>query len=186
MIRLTLDASHVLKSMRQSDARAFLQVLNTSRGHLDEWLRWSSALDTLDKARSWIQEFEEKESRNDGFHLGIWNGPVLAGGIICWGIHSQNKTTEVGYWLSKDQTGNGLATKGSIAVIDLLYTTFAVNRIEMQCGVDNAPSRAVAERCGLHLEGVRRESHWITDRFVDHAVYGMLRRDWVTDRNQQQ
>ncbi len=39
-------------------------------------------------------------------------------------------------------------------------------------------SRRVAERLGFTLEGIRRESHWITDRFVDHAVYGMLRREW--------
>ena len=38
---------------------------------------------------------------------------------------------------------------------------------------------AVARRLGFREEGVRRESHWITDRFVDHVVYGMLDREWA-------
>jgi ribosomal-protein-serine acetyltransferase len=48
----------------------------------------------------------------------------------------------------------------------------------MQCGVANVRSRAIPERLGFRLEGVRRQSHWITDQFVDHAVYGMLAPEW--------
>jgi ribosomal-protein-serine acetyltransferase len=48
----------------------------------------------------------------------------------------------------------------------------------MLCGEENLASRAVAERLGYRPEGIRRESHWITDRFVDHVVYGMLDREW--------
>jgi ribosomal-protein-serine acetyltransferase len=45
--------------------------------------------------------------------------------------------------------------------------------------VRNAASRAVARRLGFQEEGIRRESHWITDRFVDHVIYGILDREWT-------
>jgi ribosomal-protein-serine acetyltransferase len=48
----------------------------------------------------------------------------------------------------------------------------------MICGVANVRSRAVAERLGFTNEGIRRESYWITDRFADHVVYGLLDREW--------
>ena len=75
-------------------------------------------------------------------------------------------------------TGRGLATRAGQAIVGYLFEHEAVHRVEMQCGVENRASRSVAERCGLIAEGVRRESHWITDRFVDHVVYGILDREW--------
>jgi ribosomal-protein-serine acetyltransferase len=47
-------------------------------------------------------------------------------------------------------------------------------------GVEVQP---LAARLGFRAEGVRRESHWITDRFVDHVVYGLLDREWEAHRN---
>ena len=33
--------------------------------------------------------------------------------------------------------------------------------------------------CGIHVEGAEvGQSHWITDRFVDHVVCGMLAPEW--------
>ena len=120
-----------------------------------------------------------KEGAGDGFHLGIWDDGELAGGAVCWGIHRGNRNAEVGYWLGHAFTGRGLATRSAKALIEHLFSVEKLHRIEMQCGVENAASRAVAERCGLVNEGVRRESHWITDRFVDHVVYGVLDREWA-------
>jgi len=72
-----------------------------------------------------------------------------------------------------------LATQSARAVVGHLFEVERLHRVEMQCGLENAASRSVAERCGLRMEGVRRESLWITDRFVDHAVYGILAREWT-------
>ena len=70
------------------------------------------------------------------------------------------------------------ATRSAAAVRNHLFRTEGVHRIEMQCAVENHASRAVAERLGFRLEGIRRESHWITTRFLDHAVYGQLEGEW--------
>ena len=101
-------------------------------------------------------------------------------GAVCWYIDRENRNAEVGYWLGAPFTGRGLATRAGRAVVGYLFEREAVHRVEMQCGVANSASRAVAERCGLIAEGVRRESHWITDRYVDHVVYGILDREWTS------
>ena len=99
--------------------------------------------------------------------------------MVCWYINRDNRNAEVGYWLAAEYTGRGLATGAARWAVERLFTTEGVHRIELQCAVDNAASRAVARRLGFREEGVRRESHWITDRFVDHVVYGMLDREWA-------
>ncbi|MEZ4702291.1 MAG: GNAT family protein [Rhodothermales bacterium] len=178
MTRFTLGEDIEARSLCTSDAPAVHALITANRAHLDRWLRWSSSVQTLSDVQALITRFEEKEAIRDGFHLGIWDNGVLAGGVVCWYIHRENRNAEVGYWLGASSQGKGLATRAARAVIAHLFEAERLHRIEMQCGVDNTGSRAVAERCGLLAEGIRRDSHWITDRFVNHVVYGILTTEW--------
>jgi ribosomal-protein-serine acetyltransferase len=175
---LTLDSATVLRTLRPSDAASFHALIQASRAHLDRWLRWSSAIRSVADAERFLLGFEDRSERGDGWHLGIWEGDALAGGVVCWYIHPEHRNAEVGYWLGAGFTGRGLATRAAGAGVGYLVQTARLRRIEMQCAVDNRRSRAVAERLGFRLEGVRRQSHWITDRFLDHAVYGLLAEEW--------
>ena len=175
---LPLDAHTALRPLAGGDALAFLDLIAANRDHLDRWLRWSSGVRTAGDAERFIQTFERKARAGDGWHLGLWDETRLAGGVVCWYIHPEHRNAEVGYWLGAAFTGRGLATRATRAAVHYLVTAVGLRRVEMQCAVDNHRSRAVAERLGFRLEGVRRQSHWITDRFVDHAVYGLLAEEW--------
>jgi ribosomal-protein-serine acetyltransferase len=65
-----------------------------------------------------------------------------------------------------------------VAVIDHLFKVLNLNRVQINCNVENIRSRAIPERLGFKQEGVLREVEWLHDRFGDWAVYAMLRRDW--------
>lgn len=178
MPTLPLDATTELRSLGPADAPAFHAVISANRSHLDRWLRWSSSIDSLAAAEAFLADFTRKEAAGDGFHLGIWHQGQLVGGAVCWYIHRHHRNAEVGYWLDGGHVGQGLASRAATAVVDHLFQVERLHRVEMQCAVDNQASRAVAERLGLRPEGTRRESHWITDRFLDHVVYGILDREW--------
>jgi ribosomal-protein-serine acetyltransferase len=172
-----------VRPLDQNDTAAMVALLHRSRAHLDRWLRWSSSLQAPEDVAAFIRGFQQRLAAGDGFHCGIRVDGMLAGGVVCWYIHRQNRNAEVGYWLDAERTGLGLATRGARWAVDRLFRVERLHRVEMQCGVENRPSRAVAERLGFQAEGIRRESHWITDRFVDHVVYGMLDRHWETERH---
>ena len=178
MIELNLGGAVVARSLRVVDGPAVHALMAENRAHLDRWLRWSSAIQSLSDVEALIARFEQKERVGDGFHLGIWDAGELAGGAVCWYIHRENRNAEVGYWLGSAFTGRGLATRSAEAVIQHLMDVEGLHRVEMQCGVENTASRAVAERCGLQTEGIRRQSHWITDRFVDHVLCSILAPEW--------
>lgn len=55
------------------------------------------------------------------------------------------------------------------------FNDFGLNRIEIQCATINAKSRAIPERLGFIQEGVLRSSEKVNGRFLDHAVYGLLK-----------
>lgn len=178
MPALGLGPGAHLRPLVAGDAAAVHALVVANRAHLDRWLRWSSVIRAPADAADFIERFTGQLANGDGFHLGIWVGTALAGGCICWTVHRQDRNAEVGYWLGAAFLGRGLATAATRAVVGHLFAAEQLHRIELQCGVGNVRSRAVAERLGFRLEGVRRQSHWITDRFVDHAVYAMLAPDW--------
>lgn len=169
-----IDANTYIESLENKDANDIHQLITSNRAHLNQWLRWSSAIKTLKDVQQLIRQFEQKRATGDGFMVGIWYKGELAGAVVCWYINRQNNNSEIGYWLGKQFTGKGLVTLACEKVINHLFEDEGLHRIEMQCGVENLKSRAVPERLGFQLEGIRRDSHWITDRYVDHAVYGLL------------
>ncbi len=164
------------RPLRRTDAPDVHALIVANRAHLDRWLRWSSAIVSLEDAQVLIASFEDKLAEGDGFHAGIWVDGALAGGVVCWYVHRQNRNAEMGYWLGERFLGRGLATRAATEALAHLFAA-GLHRVEMQCAVENAASRAIPERLGFRMEGVRRESHWITSRFLDHCVYGKLARD---------
>jgi ribosomal-protein-serine acetyltransferase len=164
--------------MAASDAGAVLALVDRNRAHLDKWLRWSARIKGPGDVDAMIGRQLAAAAEGNGFHWGIWWQDELAGGVICHWINRLDQNAEVGYWLGEEFTGRGLATRASAAAVDHLLKVEHLHRIEMLCGVGNSRSRAVAERLGFLNEGIRRDSHWITDRYVDHVVYGLLAHEW--------
>lgn len=178
MLHRLLAPGLELRPLVAADAAAFHEVIVRNRVHLDRWLRWSSGIRSRAEAEEFLRQAEDRLERRDGFHLGLWSEGALLGGTVCWYIQRHHRNAEVGYWLDAGQTGRGLASRSAAAAIEHLISEEDVHRIEMQCAVDNTTSRKIPERLGFRLEGIRRESHWITTRFLDHAVYGLLAREW--------
>jgi len=177
MIEFELAGGARLRSLRASDAPAMFALIASERAHFDRWLRWSTRLNSPADTAAFLAEFEAQEARNEGYHLGIFEGEALAGGVICWPIHPRRRSAEIGYWLGTQYLGRGLVTRASALVVDHLLGAMNVHTVEIVCAVGNRSSRAVPERLGFRLEGVR-ESPWRDGSVVDQVVYTRH----VTDR----
>ena len=182
MIDLDLGGGARLRSLGAGDAPAMNALLEADREHFDRWLRWSGNLKSPADAERFVAGFTAQEARGEGFHLGIFQDGTLAGGVICWSISSRHRTAEVGYWLRTRHLGRGLVTRAVAAAVAQLFDALGVRRVEILCAVENLRSRAVPERLGFRLEGLRRSSHpdgRIADRFAEHVVYALLFGDAV-------
>jgi ribosomal-protein-serine acetyltransferase len=109
---------------------------------------------------------------------GLWAKGVLCGVAAYHPIDWENRSAALGYWLAADHQGRGLMTRAVRALVTHAFTELGLNRVEIRCAVGNGKSRAIPLRLGFSEEGVVREAQWLNGRFVDHAVYGMLARDW--------
>lgn len=182
MFPIQVSDEVVLRLFDQDHADAMLDLIQRNRVHLDRWLRWSGRVQSIDDGRAFIRRFEDKFAAGDGFHAGLWYREALAGGLVCHFINRESHKSEIGYWLGAEFTGKGVVTRACRAVLDYLFTHEKLHRIEIQCATDNVPSRAVAERLGFVLEGIKRESEWITSSYRDHALYSLLAYEWETQK----
>jgi ribosomal-protein-serine acetyltransferase len=179
-LRIEDDAQHIeLRPLSDQDALAMFTLIENNRAHLDAWLRWSGRIHTLEDVQALITRFAAKYADGDGFHAGLYVDGQLVGGLVCHFINRESNKTEIGYWLSTDYVGHGLITRACRQVIGYLFEHEQMHRIEIQCVVENKPSRAVAERLGFTLEGIKRESDWITSAYRDHCMYSLLAREWA-------
>jgi ribosomal-protein-serine acetyltransferase len=93
-----------------------------------------------------------------------------------------NRWVALSYWLDEAHQGKGIMTASCRAFISHAFTAWKMNRITIQCATENIRSRAIPERLGFTLEGILRETEWLYDHYVDHALYA-LRRSEYADAN---
>ncbi|TDF99225.1 GNAT family N-acetyltransferase [Paenibacillus piri] len=154
------------------------EVIDRNRAHLREWLPWVDNTINAGYTQLFLESSMRQLAANSGFNCCIFYRGSLAG---CIGLHSvdwANRKTSIGYWLAEGFEGKGLMTKSCRAVVEYVFGDMQLNRVEIRAGVLNRKSRAIPERLGFALEGVIRQSEWLYDRYIDHAVYGVLAQDW--------
>lgn len=124
--------------------------------------------------------------RADGY--GFWIAQEKAGGAFVGWFHLRPAPQdgvpdepEVGYRLRKACWGRGYATEGSLALIDLAFTSLGARRVFAQTMTVNAGSRRVMEKCGLRF--VRTFfPDWpeqIDGSELGEVEYELLRADWA-------
>ena len=84
---------------------------------------------------------------------------------------------EVGYSLARECWNRGFMTEALARVIAYTFEETEINRIEAQHELTNPASGRVMEKCGMRREGVLRQRLCNKGRYVDVALYAVLRSD---------
>jgi ribosomal-protein-serine acetyltransferase len=84
----------------------------------------------------------------------------------------------VGYWIAADAQGHGVATRVARALLAKAFDDWGAERIDLRAAVENAPSRAVADRLGMRFEGVMRRELPVQDGYADMAIYALSADEW--------
>lgn len=166
-VRLVLTQPH--------HAEKLFDLLQEEQGWLAPWMEVPVSLSAV-VAR--VDGLVALHSSRRAVACGIWNGDELVGECNAFDIAEDHGLVEFGYWLAQDAVGNGLATRAVNALVGYAFESFEVQRAEIWTATENTSGRAVAERAGFSLEGIRRQCEHVNGRVVDHAMYGLLRSEW--------
>ena len=137
------------------------------------------ALETLEDSREFLNRVLELYKNGEVAPWGVvCEGKVVGTcGFLDWNRHSSQ--AEIGYALSSKVWGRGLMTEAVRGIIRFGFRTMKLNRIQGRCEVENIASVRVMEKAGMKLEGVLREHEYSEGKYLEIAIYPILRRDWA-------
>jgi putative acetyltransferase len=129
---------------------------------------------TPDDATEFVSRARRDLVEGQGVSLAIRGDGGLLGAVGIRLPAYQPGVGEVGYWVAAGARGRGVATTATAALTDWAFGALGLHRVELYATTDNAASRAVAERAGFELEGIRRAWRKIHGEPRDFAAYARL------------
>lgn len=171
-----------LRALTEDDVPELYSLIDSSREFLAKHLPWPDECRSEDDVLNRLDSWELQSQMGSGGCWGIFDachedGVKLAGCIILGWVQREHHSASVSYWLGKNFTGKGLATKALSLLSRYCFADLKFNRLEISASVTNVSSQAVALRCGFAEEGKCREFERINGIFEDHFRFSKLASD---------
>lgn len=167
----------ILRQVAPEDASSLLKYLSskdvTKHMGLEPFKTIDDALDEI----SWYQSILEKKT---GIRWGITlkdQGEVI-GSCGFLNMVSKHHRAEIGFELSKDYWGQGIAGEALKAVSEYGFEHMDLQRIEALIEPPNIPSQKLTERHGFVREGLLRSYEFTCGKFDDLYMYSLLKQDF--------
>ncbi len=135
--------------------------ISVSQGIIEEWI----CMYKDEKYYHWAIELKE-------------NG-VLAGDIAVVGMNEDVSMAHIGYCIGRAFWHSGITSEALKAVMDFLFDTVEVNRIESRHDPRNPNSGKVMMKCGMKYEGTLRSSDWNNQGICDACYYALLKSERI-------
>jgi ribosomal-protein-serine acetyltransferase len=160
------------------DAEELFAAVRENLEQLKLWMPWATDTYSIIEARDFIKKNLFELAANGTFAVCVVLRQKIVGTIGLHNLNEANKSVQLGYWLAKGAQGKGIATRCTRVLMDYAFNDLNLNRVQINCNVENTKSRAIPERLGFKLEGVQRQVELLNDELKDWAVYAMLKEDW--------
>ncbi len=92
------------------------------------------------------------------------------------------KQVEVGYTLIPAERGKGYGTEALAIMVDYLFLSREIMRVQAQTDQRNAASQKVLEKAGFRKEGTLRNNFFIRGEWTDDYIYSIIREEWKEPR----
>jgi ribosomal-protein-alanine N-acetyltransferase len=85
---------------------------------------------------------------------------------------------EIGFTIVPEERGKGYCSEAVVIMVDYLFLSSSLNRIQAVTDTRNLPSQRVLEKAGFMKEGLLRKTAFIRGDWRDLFIYSILREEW--------
>jgi ribosomal-protein-alanine N-acetyltransferase len=89
---------------------------------------------------------------------------------------------EWGFAMGSPFWGTGVFQEGAELVLDFVFDTLGVHRLEARCAVKNGRGNGALQKIGAVQEGVLRKAFLKNGNYLDQALYAIVEDDWRASR----
>jgi RimJ/RimL family protein N-acetyltransferase len=93
-------------------------------------------------------------------------------------LHIAGRQLEIGYSLVPGERGKGYCSEAAKIMVDYLFLSKEVMRIQAHTDPRNVASQKVLEKAGFKKEGTLRKNFFMRGEWRDALVYSILREEW--------
>ncbi|KQQ22281.1 hypothetical protein ASF48_03485 [Rathayibacter sp. Leaf299] len=107
-------------------------------------------------------------------------GPLsghVVGDLTLIAVSVEQGAVEIGWVLHPDAQGEGLATEGALALLDLAFDRLGAHRAIAQLDDRNTASARLCERLGMRREAHHVEDEYCKGEWTSTLVYALLARE---------
>jgi RimJ/RimL family protein N-acetyltransferase len=170
----------VLRELRLSDAPSLLSMLTT-----EEVTRFISPPPTTVEG---FELFITATLRQQAAGVHACFAVTLPGSDVAIGIFQIRQlgqgfeTAEWGFAIGSPFWGTGVFADAAALVLDFVFDTLAVRRLEARVVVQNGRGNGAIAKMGAVQEGLLRQSFERSGRIYDQLLYSILDEDWRLTR----
>jgi ribosomal-protein-alanine N-acetyltransferase len=85
---------------------------------------------------------------------------------------------EVGYFVVPNERKKGYATEAIMIMVDYLFLSKAIERIQAKADPENIASCKALEKAGFKREGILRKTFFARGKWKDDCMFSILREEW--------
>ena len=103
------------------------------------------------------------------------------GTMSSWDVVPEERTEfglEIGYLMQPIERGKGYCTEAVHLLLDYLFLTYPVVRIQAHTNVGNLASQRVLEKAGFKKEGTIRKGYYSRGKHTDGFTFSILKEEW--------
>lgn len=93
-------------------------------------------------------------------------------------IHREDDCAEVGFLFAPSAQGKGYGFESLQALCDFAFNQGGIRRLTATVTAGNIASRALLEKSGFRLEGELRESYFLSGRWQNDWLFGLLKHEF--------
>ena len=176
-LELIVDENTRLKELGFEHLRPIFNTIDREREYLGKWLPFIELTKDIYFTNQFIENYLNSDKINLTFAISYQK--QFAGIIGLKDTDLDNKKTEIGYWMSERFQGKGIMTRSCKVLIEYVFKSKDMHRVQIKAATGNLKSRAIPERIGFKFEGIERDAELHNYGFVDLAIYGLLKNEFL-------
>ena len=164
----------MLRPLRREDSAALARLVRANRAFLAESGPWRNDEHFTDagQERAVLTSLDAAENGTMCPMVIVDSHGDLVGTLNLNSIiRGAFQSASIGYWVSQDRNGEGIATAAVAAAKTVAFSTLGLHRIQGETRLDNHASQRVLVKNGFVRYGVAPDYLKIAGRWQEHALY---------------
>lgn len=164
------------------DAKVLFKEIQESKNEIAPWLPWAKEMKKVEQEAEFLAVTLKHFGAGNSLNCVIFYHDQQVGMISFNKIDNVNKLADIGYWLGTRWTHKGIMHRAVLAMLEVGFTDYQLNKIIIRAAIDNQPSNLVAQKLNFHLDGINREAEkYANNKFRDLNEWSLLKSEWLAN-----